>query len=429
MKDGKRNLKRQAKRRIGFISTRLEGTDGVSLETGKWAEALEGLGHTCYYFAGKSDRPASRSRVVPEAFFLHPEILKIDEAVFRNHSRPPRISVQVHRIKDKLKRSIKRFVSDFGIELLIAENALTIPLNLPLGLALTEFIAETNIHTIAHHHDFFWERVRFLANCGWDYLFMSFPADFPSVRHVVINSSAGRELSFRRGISSHLIPNVMDFEHPPRRPDKYVRDIRDDLGVASDEKLILQPTRVVQRKGIERSIELVDRLGLKACLVVSHAAGDEGDEYERHIRTYAKRLDVKTTFEADIIRDNRGKTKDGRKIYTLSDVYPHADLVTYPSALEGFGNAFLEAVYFRCPIVVNDYTIFAVDIKPKGFRVIEFDGYVSERTVRKAREVLENKKLAAEMAEHNYRVAKRHYSCSLLERRLRTLIGGCFGEA
>ncbi len=34
--------------RIGFISTRLEGTDGVSLETEKWAIILERAGHNVF---------------------------------------------------------------------------------------------------------------------------------------------------------------------------------------------------------------------------------------------------------------------------------------------------------------------------------------------------------------------------------------------
>ena len=48
-------------------------------------------------------------------------------------------------------------IKNFKIDALIAENALTIPLHVPLGLALTEIIAETQIPTIAHHHDFYWE--------------------------------------------------------------------------------------------------------------------------------------------------------------------------------------------------------------------------------------------------------------------------------
>ena len=59
---------------IGFVSFRFEGTDGVSLETDKWALILEEMGHRCFYFSGLSDRPENSSMVVPEAYFRHPEI-------------------------------------------------------------------------------------------------------------------------------------------------------------------------------------------------------------------------------------------------------------------------------------------------------------------------------------------------------------------
>jgi glycosyltransferase involved in cell wall biosynthesis len=414
--------------RIGFVSTRFLGTDGVSLETDKWAAVLERLGHTCFYFAGSSDGAPERTRIVPEALFKHPDVHAIYTVAFSNRARPPAVTRRIHELKDFLKSQIYAFVRDFGIELLIVENAVTIPLNLPLGLALTEFIAETCFPTIAHHHDFFWERKRFLVNCVWDYLNMAFPPHLPFIRHVVINSSASNQLSLRTGISSLLIPNVMDFDHPPSPPDEYARDVRADLGIAPDEMFFLQPTRVVQRKGIEHAVELVKQMGAKARLVISHAAGDEGDDYERRVRAFAALLGVQTNFVSDIIKDKRGATPEGRKIYALWDVYPHADLVTYPSDIEGFGNAFLEAIYFRRPIVVNNYSIFDIDIKPKGFRVIEFDGYITDETVVRVREVLENPQLAEEMSEHNYQLAKRHYSFSLLERRLQMLVADCFGE-
>ena len=69
-------------RNIGFISTRFAGTDGVSLETAKWADVLERLGHRCFYFSGLCDRPAARSHVVPEAFYRHPVIDAINKAAF-----------------------------------------------------------------------------------------------------------------------------------------------------------------------------------------------------------------------------------------------------------------------------------------------------------------------------------------------------------
>ena len=54
---------------IGFVSTRFAGTDGVTLEAGKWAEVLRQSGHECYWFAGMLDRDPNRSFPVAEAFF------------------------------------------------------------------------------------------------------------------------------------------------------------------------------------------------------------------------------------------------------------------------------------------------------------------------------------------------------------------------
>jgi glycosyltransferase involved in cell wall biosynthesis len=136
---------------------------------------------------------------------------------------------------------------------------------------------------------------------------------------------------------------------------------------------------------------------------------------------------VDTFFVSNIINEQRGKTKNGRKVYTLEDIYPHADLVTYPSNFEGFGNAFLEAIYFCRPIVVNTYSIYAIDIKPKGFDVIELDGYVTDEAVRRTQEVLTNPDLRKKMVTHNYETAKKYYSYSVLEKKLRSLISDCTG--
>jgi glycosyltransferase involved in cell wall biosynthesis len=367
--------------------------------------------------------------LVPEADFRHPEILEIYAAAFSLRLRPPDVTRRIHLLKDTLKQRLYEFVAEFGIDLLLVENALSIPLNLPLGLALTEFIAETGNVVIAHHHDMFWERKRFLSNCVWDYLNMAFPPHLPSIHHVVINSSAANQLSLRSGISATLIPNVMDFDHPPPAKDFYTRDLRADVGVQEGERFFLQPTRVVARKGIEHALELIRRLGLPARLVISHASGDEGYSYERHVRMFAELLEVPVTFVSGLIRRERGLGPDGRRIYALEDAYQEADFVTYPSSLEGFGNAFLEAVYHRRPILVNNYSIFAIDIKPKGFRVVEFDGHITEDTVAQVRRLLADPDLVAEIAEHNYRLGSRHYSYGMLRRRIETLLETCLGEA
>lgn len=412
---------------IGFISTRFADTDGVSLETAKWAEVLEAMGHTCYYFSGYSDRPAERSMVVPEVFYRHPEMKERHDYFFAHSRRTQADTLWIHHWRGNFRRHLYRFLNEFKIDVFIPENVLAIPLNIPLGLALTEVIAETAMPTIAHHHDFAWERKRFLVNGIQDYINMAFPPDLPSLLHVVINSQAQHQLARRRGVGSSVIPNVMNYEEPAPPVDAYSADLRERLGIAPDELLILQPTRVVQRKGIEHAIELVQRLQRPAHLVISHASGDEGDEYEQRVREYAAMLGVPTIFCANIFDDVRGLTADGEKIFNLWDAYNHADLVTYPSVFEGFGNAFLEAIYFRKPIVVNNYSIYSTDIRPKGFRVIEFDDFVTDETVAQTRAVLDNASLRQEMVERNYELARHYFSYSLLRHKLHVQLGNVFG--
>lgn len=417
-----------SRHRIGFVGTRFDGTDGVSLETRKWAQILERLGQSVCYFAGISDQPEEISYVVPEAHFLHPEVQEIASISYRSSTRPPEITDQVHRLRAHLRAHLYQFVQKYDVELLIVENALSIPMNIPLGLALAEVIAETGLPVIGHHHDFFWERKRFLVNCIGDYLEMAFPPRLPNIHHVVINSLAATEMGKRRGINVTIIPNVLDFDNPPPAPDEYTRSLRADLGVEPDEYFLLQPTRPLQRKGIEYAFELIRRLEVKARLVISHPGGDEGDQYVQHMRTLSRLMDVPVNFVSDTIKTRRGTGKDGRKVYTLEDVYPAADLVTYPSLLEGFGNAFLEAVYFRRPIFMNNYTIYSIDIKPRGFKVVEFTGFITEETVAHVSKVLLEPEYVAQITEHNYNLGKEFYSFAILERELHALLHKCFSR-
>ena len=419
------NLFARKPKNIGFISTRLAGTDGVSLETSKWAKFFEKEGFTCFYFAGECDRAPERSYIVNEAHFKHPDIREIHQNSFGVLKRSDQTSQKTHKLRLRLKNHLYKFIGQFKIDLLITENSLTIPLNIPLGIAITEIISETGISTIAHHHDFFWERQVFMTNAVWEYLNMAFPPHLPQISHVVINSSANNQLSLRTGISPTIIPNVMDFDNPPEPIDDYASDVKNAFGVEDDQLFILQPTRVVKRKKIELAIELINKLGKKAKLVISHASGDEGYDYECRVKEYACLMGVDTIFVSDIINEKRGFTESGKKIYTLNDIYPHADLVTYPSDFEGFGNAFLEAIYFRKPIMVNAYSIYSMDIKPKGFSTIEINGYITDKTIIQVERVLADKKFREKMVDHNYEIAKTFYSYSVLCKKLKNLLMEC----
>ena len=410
-------------KRVAFISTRIAGTDGVSLEIEKWADVMERNGVECTYIAGELDRPDDRCVLIEEAHFSHPEIQSISERAFSTELRDPALTDDITRltrvIRDKLKAALDRL----DVDLIIPENALTIPMNIPLGIAIVQEVQERGIACIAHHHDFYWERERFLTNSVADLLRYAFPPALPHIQHCVINSLAGEEFSRRTGVSCRIIPNVMDFANPPAPPDDYSFGFKQDVGLDADDILILQPTRVVARKGIEHSIELVQRLqDPRAKLVITHASGDEGDDYAQRIRDFAALMKVEVIFADRFIAEERGQAEAGHRQYTIGDAYHACDLVAYPSLYEGFGNAFLEALYYKKPIVCNRYSIYHTDIEPIGFNVILFNDYLKQDTIDETKRVLEDGAYRQEMVERNYALANEFFSYEVLEQELFSIV-------
>ncbi len=413
---------------IGFVSTRFSGTDGVTLESSKWAQVLKGMGHQYFWFAGLLDRRPERSFLVPEAFFQHEKNRWINEQVLGRKQRDPRATDGIYELKVFLKKKLREFVDRFEIDLLVAQNVLTIPMHIPLGIALTEFIAETQIPTIAHHHDFYWERTRFSVNAVGDYLRMAFPPNLPNIGHVVINSAAQEELALRTGISSLIIPNVLDFENPPQTDEKQTETFWQSLGLKTDDVMILQPTRIIQRKGIEHAIQLVEELeDPRYKLVISHEAGDEGHEYAEWLKETARQRGVDLRLVNIHMADPMNPEVNNHGRLSLWDVYPHADFITYPSFYEGFGNAFLEAIYFKKPLLINRYATFVKDIEPKRFDFIVMNGYLTSKTVERVKDILESPQNREKMVNTNYKIASRHFSFAMLRRWLSTLLTNFFG--
>jgi glycosyltransferase involved in cell wall biosynthesis len=423
-----RHVNKIKQKNIGFISTRFAGTDGVSLEASKWAQVLERNGSRCFWFAGELDRDPEKSFLVSEAHFFNIQNRWINDHVMGRKGRKPSVTEAIHTLRSLLKVQLHCFIDRFKIDLLIVENALTIPIHIPLGLALSEVIAETMIPTIAHHHDFYWERDRFASNAVNDYLRMAFPPSLPNIKHVVINSEAQEQLALRTGISSIIIPNVLDFENPPSVDVKRTKAFREAIGLKTDDKMILQPTRIIRRKGIEQAIELVKELkDTRFKLVISHEAGDEGFEYAEWLKEYALKNQVDLRMISLKILDPF-YNGNCQKNYSLWDIYPHADFITYPSLYEGFGNAFLEAIYFKKPLLINRYSTFIKDIEPRGFDLAVMDGFITQKTVQKVKEILESRERRQQMVNNNYEIAWRHYSYSVLQDHLSATINGLFNE-
>jgi glycosyltransferase involved in cell wall biosynthesis len=410
--------------RIGFIATRLSGTDGVTLEVEKWAKVLGRMGHQIFFCAGELNGYAREGTLIPKLHFAERSIFELSQRAFGEKAENDghKLADQIYEQADGLRTPIRKFIRDNDLDLIVVQNALTIPMNLPLGVCLTGLIAELGINTIAHHHDFFWERNRYQTNAILDLLDTSFPAKLPTIQHITINSIAQARLKARRHIDSIVIPNVFDFSTHPVELDDYNRDFRSALNIAAQDVFVLQPTRVIQRKGIEMSIELVQRLNLpNSRLFISHEAGDEGTAYWHWLQREAHVMGVDVELISHLIGPERSNYR-GHKIYSLWDAYANADLITFPSLYEGFGNALLETVFYKRLAVVNRYPVYNADIKPLGFRFIELDGFVDPGAVEQVKALINKPDEVRDMVETNFQLGDKYFSFIVLEEKLREVI-------
>jgi len=398
---------------IGMVSTRFAGLDGVTLETGKVAHVLEEAGHQIVWFAGKLGPQYRPGTEYPPAFFGTDQNRDLQRRSFGRDTRPAGTIEQVRAEAAAINRALHTFVRDFDVDLLMPQNALSIPMHLPLGVGITDFTLESSIPSISHHHDFFWERTRFWPNAVQDILYGAFPPPAPRMQHIVINSFAREEFARRRAIAATLLPNVMDFEHPPERADP--TRFRAEAGLQTGDLVLLQSTRRIPRKNIELTLQLAHQLAdPHVKVVVTHPEHDQESDYWGFLRDRAERLNVDLRFVPT--------GEPGRP--TLEEAYAAADLVTFPSRVEGFGNALLEAVYHRRPVFVNRYPVYVRDIAPTGIECIEVDGRLSSTAVRQVATWLEDPGAWAEIVERNYEIGLENFSYKVLRRRLLPMLAG-----
>jgi len=202
--------------------------------------------------------------------------------------------------------------------------------------------------------------------------------------------------------------------------------VRQEFQIAPDERLIVQPTRIIRRKNIERTVELVRLLGERDTqhrytLVVTGYVGDEAGTYYDWLMRQVAVAGIRALFIGDRIVEHRA-TVSSQRYYTLWDIYPHADAVSYLSSYEGFGNALIETLYFRKLLVVNAYIAYRSDIKPAGVQAVEIHEDVTPDTVDAVLDLLDHPSEIERMAEHNYQMGQEHFSYEVLEQHLRALL-------
>jgi glycosyltransferase involved in cell wall biosynthesis len=255
----------------------------------------------------------------------------------------------------------------------------------------------------------------------------------------------------RKGLTAAVVPNIFDFDAPSWEPDEYNRDFRARIGLKENDVLILQATRIVQRKGIELAVDFVKSLnnpkrrtwlmerGLydgrafdddsRIVLVLAgYARDDVTGGYVSRLKQKIEQSEIDALFIEDVVAGRR-QARDGQKVYSLWDTYVFADLVTYPSLWEGWGNQFLEALRARLPIVMFEYPVYRADIREKGFRVVSLGSEIRgrddlglvqvapniiEAAADQALKLLTDGRFREETVDSNFKIGRQHYSLASL---------------
>lgn len=289
----------------GIISFRYSNHDGVTKVAEFWRQALDDLGFDTLMIAGDG----KGDRLVPGISGIATE------------------PVSSADIRDALS----------DCDIVIAENILSLPINLPACLAIMEILKGRK--TILHHHDMPWQRYQHGH-------IRSLPADDPMWEHVVINDFTKSQVE-ALGIQATRIYNPTNTA--PGAGDRY--GTRDLIGIDENTLLVAHPTRSTRIKNVSAAVSFTEKMG-GTYWCVGPPEEDYGD----------RRAAIFEDADCEIITMSNtllGNPED--------DMYAASDIIIFPSFWESFGLPPVEASAHGVPCAVGDYPI-AEELRKLGLR-------------------------------------------------------------
>lgn len=451
-------------KKILIIHFRVGKTDGVSLEIENWRNILKKEGVKIKLCSGPINQGADFVIKNLEQQ-LNLTVYRIDEDSFGKiiyHKNPKHLEKRFIKLKRSLEREFDKVFIKFKPDRIIVSNIFSVGEHLPAASALLASLDKRKIRTVLIHHDFFWEAVRCKkpSNTFVEKILNNILVPKRTyITHAVINKIAQKDILRKRGIKAEILYDSINFSQRSFKKTKNARKLLEKKRIDKDDLIFLQATRIVRRKNIEVAVDLIKKISEKKnlrklsgkilyngklfdanknkiILLLPGYAEKRDTEYMQLIKNYGRKMRIKIVFIGKEV-GSRNDRENGDKKVCLEDIYPFADIITYPSHYEGFGNQFLEAIFAKKPIVVFEYPVFVRDIKPKGFDVISLGQKITrskstglvkispkkqEKAVGEIIEILKSKKKYKGTVEKNYILGKKHFSFESTRKTLKKLL-------
>lgn len=443
--------------KIALSHFRVGETDGVSLEMDKWALVLENMGHEVIYISGSKGTTKRKCLIIDEMHYkseLNAELKTAFYSDLGTYSEES-IRTKISEVAESIKNRLVGIIKEEKIDCLVPNNIFSLGHDIPAALGFKAAIEETGVQVINHHHDFWWESSRphyqsFTTSWGESLMGELFPPTCfgEQMKHCVINTLAQSGLKDRSDVEATVVPNVFDFNVSEWSKDEFNSTFLDDLGIKDNQVLLLQATRIANRKAIELAVDVVNRMNQAEFkkqyigkslyngriieedteFVLAMVGLHEGlDHYEEKLIERITQNSVPAIINPNLV-DHSRSVKDGKKTYSLWDAYVYADAITYPSTQEGWGNQFLEALFAKKPIVIYEYDVYKADIGTKGFEVaslgdtfktlenglVEVDLQKIIETAEKTMTCLCDAEYRVNVVEKNFELGKKYFSMEAL---------------
>jgi glycosyltransferase involved in cell wall biosynthesis len=312
------------------------------------------------------DRHAAKLAIIPELDSRETAVSAVREALDRGE-----IPAEFATLRADLVQHLSIELAE--LDVLIVHNALTLHFNLPLTAALWTLADAHRARIISWVHDISWlnpiYRPWMHEGEPWDLL----RRQHPGIASIFVSGQRLKEWNQLTGASldaTHVIPNGIDagalLKLGPRAIELNAR-----FGLLSADIVMLAPVRITKRKNLEWAIEAAAGVlasGRSVQLLITGPPGPHNPrshEYVQDLKRLTDRLGLRESVRFLYEQTSTATDEHAVDAATLSDLYMLSDVVTLPSASEGFGLPLAEAAIFRVPVVCTDLPAFR-EIAPDG---------------------------------------------------------------